>query len=48
MHRIFETPRAMVAESPIWDERERVLYFVDILGKCVFRTNYRTNEVEKI
>ena len=37
-----ETPRCALGESPIWDERESALYWVDIVGKRVLRHHFAT------
>ena len=31
-----EQIRCAVAESPLWDDKNNKLFFVDILGKCIF------------
>ena len=42
-----EQIRCAVAESPLWDDKNNKLLFVDILGKCVFIFNYLTGEFIK-
>lgn len=39
--------RLLVGESPLWDEKEKKLYFVDIRGKCYYRMNYSDGTSEK-
>lgn len=34
------TPRSIVAESPIWDRQTQTLYWVDIVDKKIFRYRY--------
>ncbi|MCA9912667.1 MAG: SMP-30/gluconolactonase/LRE family protein [Anaerolineae bacterium] len=36
--------RATLGEGPIWDEREQVLYWVDIRGNALYRYNPATGE----
>ncbi|MBQ8441395.1 MAG: bifunctional 4-hydroxy-2-oxoglutarate aldolase/2-dehydro-3-deoxy-phosphogluconate aldolase [Clostridia bacterium] len=40
--------RCIVAEGPLWDDRTNTLWFVDILGECIFKMDYSTNEIQKI
>lgn len=42
-----ESYRTIVAESPIWDDATNTLFFVDILGKCVFKMDYETKNITK-
>lgn len=44
---IFDEP-LLVGESPVWDEKKKQLYFVDIRGKSYYRMNYANGACEKI
>lgn len=48
MERINRHYRCIVAESPVWDARSNTLWYVDILGECIFRMDYATKEIERI
>ncbi len=37
----------LVGESPVWDEKQGLLYFVDIRGKCFYRFDYKTGAYKK-
>ncbi len=37
----------LVGESPLWDEKEKALYFVDIRGKAYYKMDYKTLKTEK-
>ncbi len=39
--------RCSVAEGPLWDDKNNKLFFVDILGKCIFILDYLTGKVKK-
>ncbi|XP_077199495.1 regucalcin-like [Paroedura picta] len=41
-------PYCKLGESPLWEEKENSLLFVDIVGKKVFRWNSLTKEVQSI
>ncbi len=43
---IFEE-NLLVGESPVWDEKQGMLYFVDIRGKCFYRFDYKTGTYNK-
>ncbi|MFV0410784.1 MAG: SMP-30/gluconolactonase/LRE family protein [Paracoccus sp. (in: a-proteobacteria)] len=45
--RVVGTPASIVAESPIWDEATQRLYWVDIIGKAVFRHDPETARTER-
>ena len=38
----------LVGEGPMWDERTRRLYFVDIVGSCYYVMDYSSGEKNKI
>ncbi|MBO5200278.1 MAG: SMP-30/gluconolactonase/LRE family protein [Clostridia bacterium] len=40
--------KTIVAEGPLWDDREQKLLYVDILGCCIFKYDLTTDEIEKI
>ena len=40
--------RCIVAEGPLWDDRNNTLLYVDILGECIFKMDYETGEIQKI
>ena len=40
--------RCRVAEGPLWDDKNNLLYFVDILGECIFKLDYESKKIEKI
>lgn len=40
--------RCIVAEGPLWDDDNNRLYFLDILGECIFKVYYATKDIEKI
>ena len=40
--------RCIVAEGPLWDDRNNTLLFLDILGKCIFKMDYSTKKMQKI
>lgn len=40
--------RLLVGESPVWDDVNKALYFVDIRGKCYYRMDYTTKQCEKV
>lgn len=40
--------RCLVAEGPLWDEREEKLLFLDVLGECIFITDIDGSRIEKI
>lgn len=37
-----------IGESPVWEEKENSLLFVDITGQKVYRWNSLTKEVQSI
>lgn len=37
----------LVGESPVWDEKSKKLYFVDIRGCCYYCMDYATGEYQK-
>ena len=41
-----DVPMASVGEGPVWDEAEQALYWIDILGKQVFRHDPATGETQ--
>ena len=43
---IFED-NLLVGESPVWDEKKKKLFFVDIRGKCFYDMDYYTGEYRK-
>ena len=43
---IFDEP-LLVGESPVWDNENKLLYFVDIRGKCYYRTDIKSGKFEK-
>ncbi len=40
--------RCIVAEGPLWDADNNRLYYLDILGECIFKYDYSKGQVEKI
>ncbi len=42
-----ENYRCAVGEGPLWDDRNGVLLYVDILGKCIFHFNFKTKSIKK-
>ena len=48
MQIIDQTYRCIVGEGPLWDEREEMLLFVDILGECILKLDYKTKKIERI
>lgn len=48
MKNLNEQHRCIVAEGPLWDDRNNTLFFVDILGECIFKMDYSTGEIQKI
>lgn len=40
--------RCIVAEGPLWDDKNNILMFLDILGECIFKVDYATKKIEKI
>lgn len=48
MQRINESFRCIVAEGPLWDDVTNTLFYVDILGKCIFKMDYSTKNIQKI
>jgi sugar lactone lactonase YvrE len=36
----------LLAECPIWNKKEKSLYWTDILGKCIWRFDPQTSQVE--
>jgi len=40
--------RCSVSEGPLWDDDNNRLYFVDILGECIFKFDYESRNIEKI
>ncbi|XP_056416477.1 regucalcin [Hyla sarda] len=42
------TERYNIGESPVWDEREGVLVYVDITGQKVCRWNPSTNKIQSV
>lgn len=48
MKRIDERYRCQVAEGPLWDDRTGTLWFVDILGECIFKVDWTSRMIEKI
>lgn len=42
------TERYRIGESPVWDEREGVLVYVDITGQKVCRWNPSTNKIQSV
>jgi sugar lactone lactonase YvrE len=43
---ILATPRATVGESPVWDEATGLIWWVDVRGPRLYRTNPRTSRTE--
>ncbi|WP_160937118.1 SMP-30/gluconolactonase/LRE family protein [Teichococcus coralli] len=43
---ILDTPRAAVGESPVWAETTGLLWWVDVRGPCLHRTDPRTSRTE--
>lgn len=43
---IYDAP-LLVGESPLWDEKEKQFYFVDIRGNCYYKMDYATGKVQK-
>lgn len=39
--------KLLVGESPVWDEKAKKLYFVDIRGNCYYSMDYKTGEYQK-
>lgn len=39
--------RCIVAEGPLWDADNNRLYYLDILGECIFIYDYTTGSVER-
>ncbi len=37
-----------IGESPVWEEKDSTLLYVDILGKRVSRWNSLTNQIDSI
>ena len=48
MQKIESAYRCIVAEGPLWDDQNKILWFVDILGECILKMDYATREIEKI
>ena len=48
MQKIENSYRCIVAEGPLWDDQNKILWFVDILGECILKMDYATKEIEKI
>ena len=42
-----ENYRCTVGEGPLWDDKNGVLLYVDILGECIFKLDYETLECKK-
>lgn len=40
--------RCIVAEGPLWDDDNKILMFLDILGESIFKVDYDTRETIKI
>ena len=40
------TPRCLVGEGAVWDERLRALFFIDIIGQNIFRYTPESGEVQ--
>lgn len=43
---LYDAP-LLVGESPIWDNENKLLYFVDIRGKCYFKMDIADGKIEK-
>jgi len=48
MRRIHSAYRCAVAEGPAWDDRNNALWFVDILGCCIFKMDYTSKDIQRI
>ena len=48
MQIINQEHRCIVGEGPLWDDQQNALWFVDILGECIFRLDYQTQNIERI
>lgn len=46
MMEILDVPRGTVGESPVWDDRTGLLWWVDVRGPTLFRTDPRTTRTE--
>lgn len=42
-----DVPQCSVGEGPLWDVGEQALYWIDIVGKLVFRLDFATREVRE-
>jgi len=42
-----DLPRCSVGEGPVWDVAEQAFYWIDILGKKVFRKDFATGELKQ-
>ena len=40
--------RCLVGEGPIWDYDNKKLFFLDILGECIFIAEYPFGKLQKI
>ncbi len=45
---VFSSENLLVGECPTWDEKKKLLYNVDIRGKCYYVTDYASGKKEKI
>ncbi|MXO60093.1 SMP-30/gluconolactonase/LRE family protein [Altererythrobacter salegens] len=41
-----DLPKCKVGEGPVWDFAEQALYYIDIVGKAVFRWDPATNDLK--
>lgn len=46
--KIWNSEKCIVGEGPLWDERTSTLWFLDIRGKCLYKTCYPDGQCEKI
>lgn len=42
-----DVPQSMISEGPLWDVAEQALYWIDILGKQVFRLDSATGTIRR-
>lgn len=46
--RVLSDIRLLVGEGPLWDEKEKVLYTIDVRGKEILKCYWDTGETERI
>ena len=48
MKQLHNAYRCIVAEGPVWDDLRYTLWYVDILGCCVYKMEYASGEIQRI